>query len=138
MTTGKVRGHTRAKPGGGTTRVRAHTRGLVTPRHSWRLARRAFRAGRQRRKVAACVLGGLALAELGAWLTVSGLALILATAAVLCGTGAVLAAQAGGARPPARGIGRPSRGGRRPAQRGTPADEHGTSPEFRRQFLGGD
>jgi hypothetical protein len=87
--------------------------------------RRAFAAGRRRRKVTACVLGGLAVAEFGAWLTVSGVALIAATAAVLFGATAVVAAQAGGMRAPGTST------GRRRSQ-GTRADERGTSPEFRR------
>jgi hypothetical protein len=102
-----VRGHTRKTASGKTTRVRQHTRrgGLVSPRHSWALFRRALSAGRRKRKVTAAVLGGLAAVELAAWLTVTGVALILATAAVLAGATAFLAAQAGGMptpKPPGR------------------------------------
>jgi hypothetical protein len=67
--------------------VRAHTRrkrrGLLSPRHSWSLIGRAFRAARARRRVTAAVLGGLAVAELAAWLTLTGAALVIATAGVL-------------------------------------------------------
>jgi hypothetical protein len=84
----------------------------VTPRHSWSLLTRAFRAGRKRKRVTAAVLGGLAVLELAAWLTVSGAALILATFAVLAGATAFVAAQAGG-------MPTPGSGGRGPARRGT-------------------
>jgi hypothetical protein len=113
---GRVRQHTRKTASGKTTTVRQHTRGLVSPRHSWGLFRRAMVAGRRKRKVTAFVLGGLAFAELGAWLTLSGLALILGTAAVLAGATAFLAASAGGM--PA-----PSSGGRKPPQRGRPLQD---------------
>jgi len=98
--TGRVRGHTRRTSTGGTTRVRAHQRrrGIVSPGHSWKLARRAWRV-RKRRKVTAVVLGTAAVVELGSWLTLSGIALVLATFAVLAGSTAYLAASSAGMRP---------------------------------------
>jgi hypothetical protein len=101
----RVRSHTRKTPTGGTTRVRPHSRtsrhrrALVSPRHSWKLAKRAFRAGRRRKRALAVTLGALAILEIGAWLTVEGVALIATTAGVLAITVGVLAAGAGGVRP---------------------------------------
>jgi hypothetical protein len=115
----QVRAHGRKTASGRTAQVRQHTRrrGLVTPRHSWSLLTRAFRAGRRRKKVTAAVLGGLAVLELAAWLSLTGVALILATFAVLAGATAFCAAQASG-------MPTPSSGGRKPPQRGRPlADE---------------
>jgi hypothetical protein len=92
-----VRSHTRRTAGGKTTRVRQHTRrGIVTPRHSWKLLSRAVRAGRRGRKLAALGLGLAGAAEMAAWLTLSGTALLLATAAVLAAAAACAAAMAGG------------------------------------------
>jgi hypothetical protein len=98
MPAAQVRGHTRKKPAGGTAKVRPHVRrrGLVSPRHSWKLTGRAVKAARRDRKAAAFVFGGLAVVELAAWLTVTGAAFILFTAAVLAGGTAFLAARAGG------------------------------------------
>jgi hypothetical protein len=61
------------------------------------MARRAFRAARRRKRATAAVLGGLALGELGAWLTLRGVLLVLATAAILALGMAWLAASASGA-----------------------------------------
>ncbi len=99
---GNVRTHTRRTATGRTTTVRQHSRrtkgrrGLVSPSHAWKLARRAWAAGRKRRRLAAAVLGGLAAAELSAWLTLRGVGLVLATAGVLAVGVAMLAGAASG------------------------------------------
>jgi hypothetical protein len=68
----------------------------VTPRHAWKLARKAFAAGRKKKRVTAAVLGGLAVAEFGAWLGLQGVSLMAATAGVLALSVAALAASASG------------------------------------------
>ena len=100
---GRVRTHTRRTASGGTTTVRQHTRrtrgrrgGLVTPGHAWTLARRAFRSARRRKRLTALVLGGLALGEMSAWLTLRGAGLALATAGARALGRAWLAASASG------------------------------------------
>ena len=99
-----VRGHTRRTASGGTTRVRQHARrGVVTPRHSWKLLRRAFRAGQRGRKAAAVAFGAAGILELVAWLSLSGIALILATFAIVAGAVAYSAAMAGGMPAPRPG-----------------------------------
>lgn len=112
-----VRQHTRRTSSGGMTSVRRHSRrprGLVSPGHSWSLARRAIRAVRKRKRATAAVLGGLAVIELGAWATLTGAWLILATAAVLAASVAFVAAQASGVPMPPPGgrreMGGPGRG----------------------------
>lgn len=60
---------------------------------------RGFRAGKRRKRVAAFVFAGLGVAELVAWLTLSGAGLVLATAAVLAGVFAVGAALLTGTGP---------------------------------------
>lgn len=97
-----VRTHTRRTASGGQTTVRQHSRkgrgkrrGL-SPRHAWKLAKRAFAAGRRKKRVTACVLGGLALGELGAWAGLRGAGFLLATAGVLMLATAALAAAATG------------------------------------------
>jgi hypothetical protein len=102
MTTGRVRTHTRRTAAGGTTTVRQHSRrmrggrGLVSPGHAWKMARRAFGAARRKKRVTALVLGGLAVGELGAWLTLRGASLVLLTAGMLALGVAALAAAASG------------------------------------------
>ena len=102
MARGNVRTHTRRTKSGGTTTVRQHARrrrggrGLVSPGHAFKLARRAFGAARRKKRVAAVVFGGLALGELGAWLTLRGVSLALVTAGVLALGVASLAAAASG------------------------------------------
>lgn len=102
MARGNVRTHTRRTAGGKTTTVRHHSRkgrgrrGLVSPGHAWKTARRAFRAMRRRKRVTAVVLGGLALGELGAWAALRGVGVALATAGVLALGVAWLAAMASG------------------------------------------
>jgi hypothetical protein len=97
-----VRTHTRKTAAGGTTTVRQHSRrgrprkGLVSPGHAWKLAKRAFGAGRKKKRAAAVVLGALALVELGAWVALEGTSLMLATAGVLALSVAAVAAVAGG------------------------------------------
>jgi len=98
-----VRTHTRKTPSGGQTTVRQHGRQgrakrkpVVSPRHAWKLAKRAFTAGRRKRRVTAAVLGGLALAELGAWVGLRGAGFLLATVGVLALGAAALAAAATG------------------------------------------
>ena len=101
MAASKVRTHTRRTASGGTTTVRQHSRrgrgrALVSPAHAWKLARRAFGAGRRKRRATAVVLGVLALGEITAWLGLEGASLALATAGVLALGVAWLAATAGG------------------------------------------
>jgi hypothetical protein len=60
------------------------------------MARRAFGAARRKRRLTALVLGGLALGELGAWVTLRGVGLALATAGILALGVALLAAAASG------------------------------------------
>jgi hypothetical protein len=101
----RVRAHPRKTAGGGTTRVRQHSRAggpsapkkqLVSPRHAWDLFKRAFRAHKRGKKGLALTLGLLGAGELGAFLTLRGGAVILVTAGVLAvGTGAVLGQMAG-------------------------------------------
>ncbi len=101
---GNVRTHARRTKSGKTATVRQHSRvmrgrqgGGPTAGHAWRLARKAWAAGRKRRRVMAAVLGGLAVAELGAWGALRGVALIAATAGVLAlGVAAVAAFSSGG------------------------------------------
>ncbi len=102
MARGNVRTHTRRTKSGRTTTVRQHSRsmrggrGLVSPGHAWHMTKRAFSAARRKKRVTALVLGGLALGELGAWLTLRGAGLALATAGVLALGVALLAAMASG------------------------------------------
>jgi hypothetical protein len=99
-----VRTHTRRTKSGGQTTVHQHSRQgqgkqrkpIVSPRHAWKLARRAFAAGRRKKRVTAFVLGGLAVGELGAWLGLRGAGFLLATAGVLMLATAALAAAATG------------------------------------------
>lgn len=99
---GNVRTHTRRTASGKTATVHQHTRrnrgrrALVSPSHAWKLAKRAWQAGRKRRRVTAAVLGGLAVAEVSAWLTLRGVGLVFATAGVLAIGMASLAAAASG------------------------------------------
>jgi hypothetical protein len=60
------------------------------------MARRAFRAARRKKRATAVVLGGLAVGELGAWMTLRGVGLVLGTAGVLAIGVALLAASASG------------------------------------------
>jgi hypothetical protein len=60
------------------------------------MAKRAARAMRQRKRLTACVLGGLAVAELGAWFGLRGAGAALATAGILALAMAWLAAMASG------------------------------------------
>jgi hypothetical protein len=99
----RVRTHTRKTPGGGTARVRQHTRagrprqGLVSPEHSLKLLKKAIAHGRKKRRVLAMVFGGLAAAELGGWLAFEGIGFGLVTIGVLAvGTGTLVAALGGG------------------------------------------
>jgi hypothetical protein len=102
MARGNVRSHARRTKSGGTTTVRQHSRrvrggrGLVTPGHAWKMARRAFGAARRHKRVTAAVFGGLALGELAAWLTLRGVGLVLVTAGILAIGVACLAAAASG------------------------------------------
>jgi hypothetical protein len=100
----RVRTHTRRTASGGTTTVHQHTRsgrgrrGIVSPAHAWKLIKRAFSAARRHKRATALVLGGLAVGELGAWVTLRGVAFMLATAAMLALGVAWLAASASGAK----------------------------------------
>ena len=97
-----VRTHTRKTATGSTTTVRQHSRrgrprrALVTPGHAWGLAKRAFKAGRRKKRATAVVLGGLAVAEFGAWLGLQGVSLMAVTAGVLALSVAAVAAAASG------------------------------------------
>jgi len=101
----RVRTHTRAKPGGGTTTVRNHNRGsrprakkkaLISPRHAWGLGKKAFRANQKKKRAVAGLLGLLALTEMVAWLALQGVSLVLVTAGVLALSAGVVGAAAGG------------------------------------------
>lgn len=102
MARGTVRTHSRRTASGGTTTVRQHARrmrggrGLVSPGHAWKMGRRAFGAARRKKRVTALVLGGLAVGELGAWLTLRGASLVLLSAGLLALGIAALAAAASG------------------------------------------
>ena len=102
MGSGSVRGHTRRMKDGRTATVRPHSRrtkgrrGLVSPGHAWKSARRAFRAIRRRKRATAAAFGVLALAELAAWLLLRGAGAALATAGVLALGVAYLAGIASG------------------------------------------
>jgi hypothetical protein len=101
----RVRAHPRKTAGGGTTKVRQHSRAgrpggpkkpLVSPRHALDLFRRAFRAHKRGKKVLALTLGALGTLELGSFLTLRGGAVVLVTAGVLAvGVGAVLGQMSG-------------------------------------------
>jgi len=101
----RVRAHSRKTPGGGTARVRQHSRAgrprraLVSPGHAWKLAGKAFRAGRRKKRLLAAGLGALAVAELTAWLTLEGVSLALVTAGILAVAVGAVGAAAGGLRP---------------------------------------
>jgi hypothetical protein len=60
------------------------------------MAKRAFGAARRRKRVTAAALGGLAVGELTAWLTLRGVSFTLATAGILAIGVASLAAAASG------------------------------------------
>jgi hypothetical protein len=98
----RVRAHTRKTASGKTATVRSHGRkgrprkALISPRHSWKLLRKAFAAGRKKKRAAAVVLGLLALTEITAWLTLEGASLIIATAGVLALAVGVAGAGLGG------------------------------------------
>jgi hypothetical protein len=102
MARGTVRTHTRRTASGETTTVHQHSRrnrggrGLVSPGHAWKMAGRAVRAARRRKRLTALVFGGLALGELGAWTALRGVGLALATAGILAIGIAWLAAAASG------------------------------------------
>lgn len=102
MPKGNVRTHTRRTATGGTTIVRQHARQgrprkpLVSPRHAWKLARRAAGAVRRKRRGLAFAFCGLAVGELAAWMTLRGLFFMLATLGVLALGAATLAASASG------------------------------------------
>jgi hypothetical protein len=130
MVRGTVRQHTRRTASGKRTTVRRHgrrTRG-VSPRHSGKLARQAFRNWRRRRRMTACVLGGLAVAEFGAWAGLRGAFFMLTTVGVLALGVAYLAASASGGE--AAGA-----AGRKAPQRGRAASWANGSPrgDFKRR-----
>ena len=102
MARANVRSHQRTT-NGKTTTVRQHTRrkfgrrgGLVSPRHSWKLLRKGFRAARSKKRATAAAFGALALAELTAWLTLGLIGLLMATVGAIALGVAWLAATAGG------------------------------------------
>jgi hypothetical protein len=89
-----VRTHTRRAASGKTTTVNHHTRrgssaGPQKPKrkrgpnpgHAWKLTRKARAHGHHGRNGKAALIGALALAEVGAWLTLSGTSFVLALAA---------------------------------------------------------
>lgn len=75
---------------------RGGRRALVSPRHAFMLARRAWSAWSRGRKAAALAVGALALLELGAWGALEGTALVAATAGVLAFGVAIIAGMATG------------------------------------------
>lgn len=94
-----VRTHTRKTAAGGTTTVRQHARAgrgrargpLLSPRHALGLARKAFTAGRRKRRWLAAGFASLAVLEVGLWAGTQGLVLIAGTAAVIAAAVAVIA-----------------------------------------------
>lgn len=100
----RVRAHTRKTASGGTTTVKQHSRtgrprkALISPGHAWKLAKKAFGARKSRRGLA-IGLGLLAIVEVTAWLTLTGVSLAIATAAILALGVAAIGAAAGGFRP---------------------------------------
>jgi hypothetical protein len=107
-----VRTHTRRTASGATTTVRQHSRKgrgrkgpLLSPRHALKLAVRAFKAGRRRRRWLAAGLGALAVAEIVVWASLQGVTLIAATAGVLALAVAVIAGSLTGVQAPAWGQG---------------------------------
>ena len=99
----RVRAHTRKTPSGGTTRVANHNRkgrprkaALVSPRHAWKLLKKAASAAGKKKRGAAVVLGLLAVAEITAWLTLEGAALVFVTMGVLAISVGVVSAGLGG------------------------------------------
>lgn len=100
---GTVRTHTRRTKDGKVQTVHQHTRrdrgrrGVVSPGHAWKLAKRSFSAARRHKRVTAAVLGGLAVGEVTAWLTLRGASLMIATAGVLAvGVASALMSASGG------------------------------------------
>lgn len=97
----RVRAHTRKTATGRTTKVTSHgrksrPRALISPGHSWKLFKKAMSANRKKKRVAAAVLGVLAVGEMTAWLTLEGASLIVATAGVLALSVGVAGASLGG------------------------------------------
>lgn len=99
----RVRAHTRRTASGKTTQVRNHGRksrprkaALVSPRHAWKLLKKAANAAGRKKRGAAMVLGLLALGEITAWLTLEGASLIFVTAGVLAVSVGVVGAGLGG------------------------------------------
>ena len=98
----RVRGHTRRKPGGGTTRVQQHSRSgrprkaLVSGRHAWSLAKRAWKANKRKKKALAATLITLSIGEGVAVLTLDTAGKLLSTFAFLAFLGAGLAFTATG------------------------------------------
>jgi hypothetical protein len=102
MGSGSVRQHTRRTKDGKTATVRQHSRktkgrrGLVSPGHAFKLAKKAFQAARRKKRATALVFGALAVGELGAWVGLRGVGVALATAGVLAIGVAYLAGIASG------------------------------------------
>lgn len=105
MARNTVRTHTRRNPGGGSTTVRRHARsgrprrGVLTFGHSWQLAKKAFRAARQRKKGMAALLGGAAVLEFTTVGAVRLGSVILGTAGVVAITVALGGFMLAGWRP---------------------------------------
>jgi hypothetical protein len=78
--------------------VRSHRRRQLSLRRVWRNAKRAWRAGRQRRHTHALVFGTVAAAELGAWAAFRGTGLVLTTIGVLAVGAGTFAMRATGSR----------------------------------------
>ncbi len=81
--------------------VRSHRRRQLSLRRVWRNAKRAWRAGRQRRHTHALVFGtaaAAAAAELGAWAAFRGTGLVLTTIGVLAVGAGTFAMRATGSR----------------------------------------
>jgi hypothetical protein len=102
MATQRVRTHTRKTADGGTTTVRQHARTgrdrrpLLSPGHALKLAKKARAHSKRKRGAMAVTVGAMAVGEMGAWLTLRGVFLLLGTAALLALGVAVLAGTATG------------------------------------------
>lgn len=104
MARNTVRTHTRRTPGGSSTTVRQHGRAgrprrLLTPGHSWHMAKKAFAAGRKNKKGLATLLVAGAAAELTLWGALRLGSVVLGTAGLLAITVALGGLMLGGWRP---------------------------------------
>lgn len=126
-----VRRHTRRTASGRTATVHQHRRkgerarrakpkqrGGLQARRAFRNLGKAFKAARRSRKGRAAVYATLGVAELGAWVTLRGVALSLTTVALVAGALAFAAAGASGGLGGMSGARRPAKRRRSTARRG--------------------